>query len=244
MPKLTAIDLFAGAGGATQGLVDADFSVLAAVESDPVAARSYRSNHDDVHLVEGDICDTDPERLRLELGIARGRLTMLKACPPCQGYSSIGKGDPADARNDLVAEVWPFVRAFRPRVVLLENVPGLARDERLSRLSKDVHRRRDRVRRSAEKAPSDRGCRSRRSARVSRLARRASPGLVRRGSHTDGRRSSCARRERRSRGRPVASAAPLVARRGASTRSDSRGRKQVRPSGGASPRVPLEARTT
>jgi DNA (cytosine-5)-methyltransferase 1 len=134
----TAIDLFAGAGGATQGLVDAGFEVLAAVESDPIAARSYLANHPEVHLVEADICDVDAESLRSEVGLARAQLTLLKACPPCQGYSSIGKGDPADPRNDLVAEVWRFTQAFRPRLVMLENVPGLEGDRRLSRLIRQL----------------------------------------------------------------------------------------------------------
>jgi DNA (cytosine-5)-methyltransferase 1 len=132
------MDLFAGAGGATQGLVDAGFRVLAAVEVDPVAAASYRLNHKRVHLVEDDIQSVDPHALRTELGLGRGELTLLKACPPCQGYSSIGKGDPDDTRNELVDEVWKFVQAFAPRVLILENVPGLGRDHRLARLVRQV----------------------------------------------------------------------------------------------------------
>lgn len=138
MPTGTAVDLFAGAGGATQGLADAGFDVLASVESDPVAAESYRVNHPGVQLVEEDIRSVDPEELRVGLGVKRGALTLLKACPPCQAYSSIGKGDPADPRNDLVAEVWRFARAFSPRIVMLENVTGLARDERLPRLVRQL----------------------------------------------------------------------------------------------------------
>ncbi len=134
----TAIDLFAGAGGATQGLADAGFSVLAAVESDRSAAESYHANHPRVRLVEDDIRNVDPDRLRTELGLERSGLTLLKACPPCQGYSSIGKADPGDPRNDLVAEVWRFVRVFLPRVVILENVPGLRRDVRLPRLIRQL----------------------------------------------------------------------------------------------------------
>jgi DNA (cytosine-5)-methyltransferase 1 len=134
----TAIDLFAGAGGATQGLIDAGFHVLAAVESDSVAASSYLANHPGVHLVKADIRNVDAERLCVEVGLVCGELTLLKACPPCQGYSSIGKGDPADPRNDLVAEVWRFARVFRPRLVMLENVPGLEGDGRLTRLIRQL----------------------------------------------------------------------------------------------------------
>lgn len=134
----TAIDLFAGAGGATQGLAYAGFSVVAAVESDGPASDSYRANHPGVHLVESDIRQVDPDALRLELGLECGELTLLKACPPCQGYSSIGKGDPDDPRNDLVGDVWRFARAFHPRAVMLENVPGLARDDRLPKLVRQL----------------------------------------------------------------------------------------------------------
>jgi site-specific DNA-cytosine methylase len=80
---------------------------------------SYRANHPTVELRETDIRYIEPDELRASLGLKRAALTLLKACPPCQGYSSIGKGDPADPRNDLVAEVWRFAREFRPRVVML-----------------------------------------------------------------------------------------------------------------------------
>jgi DNA (cytosine-5)-methyltransferase 1 len=136
--RLTVVDLFAGAGGATQGLKDAGFAVLAAVEWDSAAAATYRANHPTVDLTEGDISGVDPDALRRRLRLERGELTVLKGCPPCQGYSSIGSGDPADPRNDLVSEVWRFAQSFLPEVVLLENVPGLARDGRLDKLLRQL----------------------------------------------------------------------------------------------------------
>lgn len=138
MSRATVIDLFAGAGGATQGLADAGYDIVGAVESDPIAADSYRANHPGVHLVEDDIRRVDPESLRVRLELRPGELTLLKACPPCQGYSSIGKADPTDLRNELVGEAWRFARVFRPRIVMLENVPGLARDRRLDQLVRQL----------------------------------------------------------------------------------------------------------
>ena len=134
----TALDLFAGAGGATQGLLDAGFAVLGGVESDSIAAKSFRANHPEVRLVEADIRDVDPSSLCEDLNLSVGELTLLKACPPCQGYSSIGRGDPRDARNDLVGEVWRFARVLQPRAVMMENVPGLARDKRLPTLVRQL----------------------------------------------------------------------------------------------------------
>ena len=64
----------------------------------------------------------------------RGSLDLLKACPPCQGFSSLAKGKIDEARNDLVLDVARFVEAFRPKSILLENVPGLNKDVRLEKL--------------------------------------------------------------------------------------------------------------
>ena len=128
---LVAIDLFAGAGGATQGLRDAGFEVVAAAENDPAAAESFAANHPDV-VMAGDVRDIEPGRLRRFLGLVVGELDLLKACPPCQGFSSLARGETDPLRNDLVIDVHRFVRDFRPRAVLLENVPGLARDHRLA----------------------------------------------------------------------------------------------------------------
>ena len=130
---LTAVDLFAGAGGATQGLVAAGFRVLAAVENDPAAARTYAANHPLVRLCTKDIRLADPAELLGDLRLRPGQLTVLKSCPPCQAFSTLGNRRPTD-RDDLVLEVWRFVSELRPKCVMLENVPGLRHDVRLHML--------------------------------------------------------------------------------------------------------------
>ena len=130
----TAIDLFAGAGGSTAGLRAAGFDVLAAVENDRWAAESYRLNHEDVLLYEEDIRTVDPGEMRSALRIAPADLWLTVACPPCQGWSTLGSGDAEDPRNGLVDSLLPFIREFLPRAFLIENVPGLARDPRLGHL--------------------------------------------------------------------------------------------------------------
>ncbi|MFL6162706.1 MAG: DNA cytosine methyltransferase [Jatrophihabitantaceae bacterium] len=137
MSRPTAIDLFAGAGGATQGLKDAGLSVVGAIEKDSDAATSYRRNHPFTHLWEQDIVKLPASVIRRTLKLEKGELTLLKACPPCQGFSTLAEGRvPADdSRNDLVGHTVRFVREFRPRFVMLENVPGLARDRRATALT-------------------------------------------------------------------------------------------------------------
>lgn len=132
----TAIDLFAGAGGATQGLAESGIRVLGAVEIERHAAASYRANHADVRLWQQDIRSLPAQEMRRELGLEPGELTLLKACPPCQGFSSLADGGSTrdDPRNELVVDTVRFVRAFRPKIVLVENVRGLARDPRSERI--------------------------------------------------------------------------------------------------------------
>jgi DNA (cytosine-5)-methyltransferase 1 len=131
---LTAIDLFAGAGGATEGLKQAGFTVVAAVEIEEAAASTFRENHPKTLLYRQDIRSVNPNRLRAQLRMKVGELSLLEACPPCQGFSSLKMGSIDDSRNNLMFSIRKFARAFRPKCILMENVPGLASDWRLRRL--------------------------------------------------------------------------------------------------------------
>lgn len=134
-PWPTAIDLFCGAGGLTTGLKSAHFRVLAAVDIDPLALDTYQRNHPRVELWESAIEDLDAAEVRSELGLRVGELSLLAGCPPCEGFSSIrtlnGKYAVDDVRNDLIVDFMRFVREFKPKAVMIENVPALAEDIRI-----------------------------------------------------------------------------------------------------------------
>jgi DNA (cytosine-5)-methyltransferase 1 len=133
--KLKAIDLFCGAGGLTLGLQQAGFEVIGAVEILPIAAETYKKNHPNVDLQASDIRDLSPESLMKKWGLKKGELDLIAGCPPCQGFSSIRTRNKSssveDARNDLVFEYIKFVQVFLPKAVMMENVPALARDQRI-----------------------------------------------------------------------------------------------------------------
>lgn len=133
--KLIAIDLFCGAGGLTVGLKKAGFKVVAGVEFNPVAANSYKMNHRRIRLYECDIKGLSPLDVMADLGIVPGELDLLAGCPPCQGFSSHRTRNKAssviDERNDLVFEFMKFVECMRPKTIMMENVPGLAKDARI-----------------------------------------------------------------------------------------------------------------
>jgi DNA (cytosine-5)-methyltransferase 1 len=126
----TAIDLFAGCGGLTLGLKNAGFRVLGSVEIDQRAASTYRSNHPEVCLHEGDVRSLDAQEFMEVVGLKAGELGLLAGCPPCQGFSRLrtkNRGvSTKDRRNNLTAELLRFVKVFMPRSVMMENVPALA----------------------------------------------------------------------------------------------------------------------
>jgi DNA (cytosine-5)-methyltransferase 1 len=123
--QLQAIDIFCGAGGASQGLKGAGFRVIAGVENDPRAATTYRQNHPETHLVEDDIRRVRPTHVMKQVGLSSGELTLLKSCPPCQPFSSLSRRSQLGSLEFLCDTTLSWVRAFRPRAVLIENVPGV-----------------------------------------------------------------------------------------------------------------------
>lgn len=135
-PKvLTAIDLFCGAGGLTEGLKQAGFKVLAGVEINSIASETYRLNHPKSFCFEKDIKELSSKTILENLNLKVGELDLLAGCPPCQGFSSLRTRNKSisleDARNDLVFEFLRLTEELMPKCVMLENVPSLAKDERI-----------------------------------------------------------------------------------------------------------------
>lgn len=140
--KYTAIDLFSGCGGLTLGLKLAGFKVLAAIENDDLAVRTYKANHRGVRVCHRDIRKVQAKPLRERLKLQKGELDLLAGCPPCQGFSALrtrnGARQRRDHRNGLIKEMMRFTRAFLPKAIMMENVPGLADHWSFKRLCRDL----------------------------------------------------------------------------------------------------------
>lgn len=138
MLKPTALDLFAGCGGLTLGLKQGGFRVIGAIEQDPLAATTYRRNHRNTYVWQKDIRRVSAAEVLRRLNLRVGHLDLLAGCPPCEGFSRLrtlnGKLGVADPRNDLIYEFLRLARRIRPRAIMLENVPGLAKDRRMTDL--------------------------------------------------------------------------------------------------------------
>ena len=129
---LLAIDCFAGAGGFSLGAIAAGFEVCAAVENDHHASRTYGNGVKNktarkIKVFQNDIMKLSPHRVLDDSGLVAGRCDLLLGGPPCQGFSShrLASAGVDDPRNALLLRYFEYIATVRPRVFLLENVPGL-----------------------------------------------------------------------------------------------------------------------
>lgn len=110
----------------SEGLENAGFRSLYASEIVPAYAATYGANHASAEVDVRDIRSIDPLEIRNRLGLAQGSLDLLAGGPPCQGFSiNAPVRSTTDPRNHLFRDFLRFVDGFQPRLVLIENVPGL-----------------------------------------------------------------------------------------------------------------------
>ncbi len=121
------IDLFAGCGGLSVGLINAGFNPIFVNEIDPFFAETYYFNHNLTtdHYFVGDI-----NKLLNDLPLYSGLLndiTLVCGGPPCQGFSMANRQRLIDdPRNILYKSYLEFLKRVRPKFFLLENVKGMA----------------------------------------------------------------------------------------------------------------------
>ena len=122
----TTIDLFCGAGGLTEGFRQAGFVCLFANDIDAEASRTFAVNHPRSELSTSSIEHLMPARIRKSLGLSAGELDCMVGGPPCQGFSiNAPSRSLDDPRNALFRHYMAFVCEFKPKTIVLENVPGM-----------------------------------------------------------------------------------------------------------------------
>lgn len=121
-PNFTAIDLFCGCGGVTQGL-KSHFKVIAAVDNNQYASASYVTNHPDVHFFEEDITKLDPTTILQVVGDQD--IDLMVVCAPCQPFSSQNNIKNSDERMDLILQASRFAEILKPKLIFFENVKGI-----------------------------------------------------------------------------------------------------------------------
>lgn len=125
-PQYTSVDLFSGAGGLTRGLHMGGFESVAAVEHDKHAAKTYSHNFPDSDVYCDDIRNIDANEILEKSSIKAGELDLLAGGPPCQGFSvNAPVRSLDDPRNHLFLDFLRFAEVFKPKTILIENVPGI-----------------------------------------------------------------------------------------------------------------------
>lgn len=122
MTSPSAVDLFCGAGGLTRGLEQGGLDVRLGLDSAPSALRSYEANFRHGAL-NADTRDLDAGTILSQADLES--VDVLAGGPPCQGFSIQRVGPDQDPRNNLILDFFRLVRELRPRVFIMENVPGL-----------------------------------------------------------------------------------------------------------------------
>ncbi len=134
-----AIDLFCGAGGCSEGLIQAGFDILFSSDISEMAEVTYRNRHEQLGLIQGkntwfersDIRDLTGERIMgaiSSLEIFKDKevpdIDLVIGGPSCQGFSRAGRRRKNDPRNMLFGEYVRVISEVRPKYLVLENVEG------------------------------------------------------------------------------------------------------------------------
>ena len=119
------LDLFAGAGGITEGFRNAGFQCAAANDFDEEAMHTFLFNHPGTPYILKDVREVTEEVICEVAKCKRGDIDVITGGPPCQGFSLAGRRLTDDPRNTLFKEFIRIAKAMEPKVIFFENVYGI-----------------------------------------------------------------------------------------------------------------------
>ncbi len=128
------IDVFAGCGGLSLGLLKAGCRGVAAIEKNPMAfetlrhnlidGKRYRFEWPDWLPKEAMSCEQFISDYKTQISKLAGTVDLMVGGPPCQGFSTAGRRNPADPRNKMAEQYLELVKIVRPNYIVIENVSG------------------------------------------------------------------------------------------------------------------------
>ncbi len=138
MKKTTFVDLFAGAGGFSEGFLQAehgdryyDFLLGSDINENCELTHLARYNHQlgmNAEFLRQDI--TEPDFLdNLQKKLKGEQVDVVCGGPPCQSFSLAGKRKKFDKKDDLFAHYLNVIRILRPKYFVMENVKGILTKE-------------------------------------------------------------------------------------------------------------------
>lgn len=135
-----AIDLFCGAGGFSEGILQSGFDIVFSSDRSPMVQKTYMNRHEQLGLKQGvdtyfelaDIRELLSEDIFEKINSLKygnvfepGSIDVMFGGPPCQGFSRLGKRDPSDPRNMLFHEYLRIIKDVQPKYVVMENVAAI-----------------------------------------------------------------------------------------------------------------------
>lgn len=135
-----AVDLFCGAGGFSEGILQAGFNIIFSSDKSQMVMDTYVHRHNQLGIVEGqdthfELADVrelkastiinEANKLKYGKRFKKGNIDAFFGGPPCQGFSRLGKRDSNDPRNMLFHEYLRLIRDVMPKYVVMENVTGI-----------------------------------------------------------------------------------------------------------------------
>ncbi|WP_261775502.1 DNA cytosine methyltransferase [Clostridium botulinum] len=133
-----AIDLFCGAGGMSEGIMQAGFHIVYSNEINADAALTYSKRHEQLGLIQGKNTYLEVNDVRYISGHnilknienlsdvnCKNGIEAIFGGPPCQGFSRAGKQETNDIRNTLFQDYLRIISEIKPKYIVFENVLGI-----------------------------------------------------------------------------------------------------------------------
>ncbi|MCB8436367.1 DNA cytosine methyltransferase [Klebsiella pneumoniae] len=124
---MNVVDLYSGVGGLSLGATRAGFNLAGAVEIDKHAIFSHKLNFPESAHLHKDVSKLTAQDILSGCNVKE--IDCVVGGPPCQGFSSIGKGNADDTRNELYVHFFRLVSELSPICFLAENVPGIMNEK-------------------------------------------------------------------------------------------------------------------
>jgi 16S rRNA G966 N2-methylase RsmD len=135
------VDLCCGMGGLSVAAREMGMRVVAGVDVNPSAVRTFSKNFPEAEAIEGSVeSRTVVEQCRKLLdGEEDGEgVRIVVSGPPCQGFSAAGSRDPKGRRNGVLVAVARAIANIQPDCALIENVSTVLAEKHGERLEEDA----------------------------------------------------------------------------------------------------------
>ncbi|GAA0759016.1 DNA cytosine methyltransferase [Clostridium sartagoforme] len=128
MEQPIVLDIFCGAGGMSEGFIQAGFDVKFATDINETAQLTYMNRHNQLGYETKFICEDIrkfSKKSNLKKFLEGTEIDVVCGGPPCQGFSLAGKRDKNDPRNMLFSNYIRVIRNVKPKYFVMENVEGI-----------------------------------------------------------------------------------------------------------------------